>query len=174
MGLAVHGAAKGVVRLGLPVEPHVLGVEQDLREAERHTRLVGGILGARFEDKHLLVWILGRSCRDDRSNGAAADDQEIVVLRIGGHGGHLSWSEGQDSTGFCGCGRGQVSSGTGLTNPFGLTAKTEHGSSLSTRSAVLPMNIPATPFRTTLPITVRVDASGDDKLGNHNLRLPSL
>ena len=45
--------------------------------------------GARLEDEDSVVGILGESCGDDSSRGAAADDHEVVVLRIGGHGGYL-------------------------------------------------------------------------------------
>src|SRR5918995_1727988 len=99
MGQAVNGAAERLVGLGLPVEPHELRVEQDLREAERHTRPVAGVLGTRFKDENPVVDILDESCSDDSSCGAAADDHEVVVLRVGGHGGYLSsWSEGQSAT----------------------------------------------------------------------------
>ena len=43
----------------------------------------------------------------------------------------------------------------GLTNPSGFTVRTEQGSFLSTRSAVLPISMPAMPARATVPITTR-------------------
>ena len=52
MGQAVHRAAEGLVWLGLPVEPHELGVEQDLREPERDTGPVASVLRSGFEDKN--------------------------------------------------------------------------------------------------------------------------
>ena len=80
MGQSVDGAAERLVRLRLPVEPHELGLEQDLREAQGHPGPVAGVLRARLEDEHPALGVLGKSRGDDGSCRAAANDHIVIVL----------------------------------------------------------------------------------------------
>jgi len=59
----------------------------------------------------------------------------------------------------------ETSRRTGLTNPSGFTASTEHGSFLRIRSAVLPISIPEIPERAMVPMTTRSMPSATTNVG---------